>query len=269
MSWENGSLVTEDRNPSTRLLAYQQVRNLLREYATRSKRILIGFDFAYAYPTGFAAAIHSGRSQSWLEVWEYINARVQDDVKNHNNRFTVASELNAMLSGEAGPFWGCPENQSTNTLSMRKPRTPGMTCFPEFRLTEQGTSAHSVWKLAYPGAVGSQVLTGLPYLFKLISDPVLRKVSRVWPFETGLTTLTRKILTGIYIVHAEIYPSLVTVSAGDHDIKDRLQVNALAQYIAELDHQGLLGRLFAGSGRLDPEQKKLIEKEEGWILGVY
>lgn len=44
-------------NPSTRRQAEEQLRELLIKAADRGERVLIGFDFPYGYPRGFAAAL--------------------------------------------------------------------------------------------------------------------------------------------------------------------------------------------------------------------
>ncbi|PKP85125.1 MAG: hypothetical protein CVT80_04260, partial [Alphaproteobacteria bacterium HGW-Alphaproteobacteria-2] len=68
----------------------------------QGRRVLAGFDFPFGYPSGFAAAL-TGRAAP-LALWDWFEARVQDAPK-ANNRFDLAGEINARLSG-AGPFWG-------------------------------------------------------------------------------------------------------------------------------------------------------------------
>lgn len=265
MAWDNESLIINDDNPSTRNIAINQIRDILREYVLSGKRILVGFDFAYAYPQGFARKLSDSEITSWWNVWQELSRRIEDDEDNQNNRFKVAAGINQALTGTAGPFWGCPESQCREFLSMRKPKK---NHYSEFRIAEQGSSAHSVWKLAYPGAVGSQVLMGLPYLHKLRVDPVLQPSSSVWPFETGLKELKPEDLNEQRIIHAEIYPSLIPVYPGKNDIKDQHQVFALAKYFANLDYRQQLGPLFAGSRVLSEHERNIVEKEEGWILGI-
>jgi precorrin-8X/cobalt-precorrin-8 methylmutase len=269
LQWEAGTLVLADvQNPATRLAAIQQIKAILLRYKDSQQRLLLGMDFAYGYPRGLAANIAAGESPPWLAVWRYLSELIEDSPRNANNRFEVAAQMNRRLSGSAAPFWGCPESKQSRYLSMRKPKGEAGTLFSEFRLAEQGNPTHSVWKLCYPGAVGSQVLMGLPYLYHLRTDPELGRVSRVWPFETGLRPLQESDLTGTNILHAEIYPSLVAVSTKPGEIKDRLQVIALAEYFADLDYKNELGRLFAGRRHVAEEERQIIEREEGWILGV-
>lgn len=265
LQWDEGTLIANDDNPATRQLAIKQIRDILYSYASSEKRLLVGFDFAYAYPRGFASELATSANACWQSVWQHLSRLIEDDNNNQNNRFIVAAGLNKALTGKASPFWGCPKGQRSQHLSMYKPRQDR---FPEYRIVEQGTGAHSVWKLAYPGAVGSQVLTGLPYLYELRNDPGLQAFSRVWPFETGLRELKLCDLSEWRIIHAEVYPSLVTIAPKANEIKDQLQVYALAQYFAEFDYRGKLGPLFAGMHPINDTERDIVEQEEGWILGA-
>lgn len=269
LQWEGGTLVLADvQNPATRLAAMQQIKAILLRYKDSQQRLLLGMDFAYGYPHGFAATIAAGEAPPWLAVWHYLAEHIEDSPHNANNRFEVAAQMNRLLSASTAPFWGCPKSKQSRYLSMRKPKGEAGELFSEFRLAEQGNPTHSVWKLCYPGAVGSQVLMGLPYLYQLRTDPELARVSRVWPFETGLRPLQVSDLSGTNILHAEIYPSLVGVSPKTGEIKDRLQVIALAEYFADLDYHTKLGHLFGGRCQLSETKRQIIEREEGWILGL-
>lgn len=269
MVWQAGSPVVADvQNPATRHEALQQIRTILLAYKHSGQRVLVGFDFAYAYPVGFARAITKDDASPWLAVWRYLHAHIQDDARNANNRFEVAANINQHITGAAAPFWGCPASQQCETLSMRKSTGELASCFPEFRLAEATNRTKSVWQLSYPGSVGSQVLMGLPYLYQLRTDPELESLSRVWPFETGLQPLGANDLREHRIIHAEVYPSLLKVSPTKYVIKDKHQVMALAEFFAELDQQQQLGELFAGGRMLSEQERQTVEREEGWILGV-
>ena len=65
-------------------------------------RVLIGFDFPFGYPDGFAEAV-TGQADP-LALWAWFEARVEDSPK-ANNRFDLAGELNRHFAG-VGPFWG-------------------------------------------------------------------------------------------------------------------------------------------------------------------
>jgi precorrin-8X/cobalt-precorrin-8 methylmutase len=69
-----------------------------------------------------------------------------------------------------------------------------------------------------------------------------------------------------FVLHAEIYPSLVPPSPHE-SIKDAGQVRALAEYFARLDEEHSLAELFDLSS-LRAEKQQAVVLEEGWILGV-
>ncbi len=55
--WRRGSESTEPINPRTRQLAFEALVDLLRGHVRAGSRVLVGFDFPYGYPAGFAEAI--------------------------------------------------------------------------------------------------------------------------------------------------------------------------------------------------------------------
>lgn len=255
-------------NPATREQAIYKIRQVLLEAVGSDQRILVGFDFAYGYPKGFAQHIGLSTRESWLGVWRELASRIEDGGNNSNNRFNVAAALNKRISGVDAPFWGCPASQSGQYLGTGKPDSRRTSDLREFRISETRVRVHSTWKLFYNGSVGGQVLLGLPRLYQLRTDPELEQVSCVWPFETGLRSLSKRILAEKRIVHAEIYPSLIRVQAGPGEVKDQLQVQNLALHFAQLDRDGCLGELFGGDPRLSDRERRVVEREEGWILGV-
>jgi hypothetical protein len=125
-----------------------------------------------------------------------------------------------------------------------------------------------IWKLFQNGSVGSQALLGIPHVAALRNDAVLSPVSRVWPFETGLGALPSRPKRDYLIVHAEIYPSLLPIQPAAGEVKDSVQVRTMAAHFAALDDAGELSTLFAGPADLTPEDRKRVEREEGWTLGV-
>ena len=70
------------------------------------------------------------------------------------------------------------------------------------------------------------------------------------------------------IVFTEIYPSLVAPRSSTKQVKDALQVQAIAIYMATLDRDQKLRTEFAGSPYLKQEERYVVEREEAWILGV-
>ena len=209
--------------------------------AEAGKRVCVGFDFPFGYPSGFAK--HLTGSEDALALWEWFEARIEDASKS-NNRFDVAAGINAELSG-VGPFWFNGLKREIDHLPRKGlDRTNG--CFPEKRQVEMlAKGSFTCWQMAGPGSVGSQVMMGLPVLARLRR----RFGVKVWPFE-GLDSP---------VGFVEIWPSLLAKSFPTDDIKDAGQVRAVANAMAAMDALGTLERALekgAGSGA------------EGWILGV-
>lgn len=200
-------------------------------------RVLLGFDFPFGYPAGFAKAL-TGEATPFA-VWDWFAARVEDAPKS-NNRFDLAGEINARFGGK-GPFWANGLARDIDGL----PRTKAgyQNPFPERRAAEvQATGAFTCWQMAGAGAVGSQVFMGLPVLARLRA----RFGASVWPFEP--------LSSDIALV--EIWPSLTLGTPPDGRIKDAWQVETVARLFSALEPD-VLGRMLA-----------VDAPEEGWILGL-
>lgn len=260
------------QNPPTRYDAYEKIRKILIENAAEGVRTLVGFDFPYGYPTSFAALVGLKSDKPWRAVWDFLARDVRDNDRNENNRGEVAAGLNKLISEDCFPFWGNGLNQEIPNLCKKKTHCSterhALWAMNEKRIVEERCRAHSAFKLSGAGSVGSQALLGIPYVKKLRDDPQLSDISGVWPFETGFTTPASWAKQELMVVHAEIYPSIKKTFPEPEEVKDCAQVKALAQYFAEEDQCCLLGDLFAGPPDLTPEQREIIEGEEGWILGV-
>ena len=252
------------QNPATRRCACTRLGEALADLKKRGKRVLVGFDFPFGYPHGTASALglQNGRT-AWREMWCEIDGLVRDGPDNSNNRFCVADQLNQRVPAD-GPFWGKPNGSKYDTLEhLGRKCPPYSDDLPEKRLCEKRVpKAKPVWQLYGAGSVGSQTLTGLPVLLALRTDERLEGCGRIWPFETGLKSPDED-----SIVFAEIYPSLL-----EHEftplIKDASQVLAIALHFAALDEEGAFGKAFEGDPKLMCEERKHIECEEGWILGI-
>ena len=216
---------------------------LMREELNANRRAIFGFDFAFGYPAGFGEALTG--SADPFAVWRWFEEHVED-APTSNNRFELAARINRMLGQPL--FWGCPKSKASDHLSTHG-RDANVLPFAEKRVVETVTpGAFTVWQLAYPGAVGSQVIMGLPVLERLrrtFPDQV-----SVWPFEP----LDRP------IAFVEVWPSLfndrIAPRLPEHPIKDAVQVHVLTQIIAAMspDH---LARTLA-----------VPPTPEGWIFGV-
>jgi len=208
------------------------------------RRVLAGFDFPFGYPAGFSEAITG--TEDALALWDWLEARIED-APNANNRFEIAGQINSSLPG-VGPFWGNGLKRDVDHLP-RKGRVRTPNPFPERRVCEQrAKGAFTCWQLSGAGAVGSQVLMGLPVLARL-RRRFAGQVA-IWPFEP----LDRP------IAMVEIWPSLIApaVAAASplHPVKDAVQVMVMARALA----------------RLGPALAPLLEVPdtgaEGWILGL-
>ena len=233
-------------NPSTRHEATQRVRELLEQLVADGKRVLVGFDFPYGYPRGFADLVAPGAGPPWRRIWDALVRLVRDDEMNANNRFDVAAALNV----DGGPFWGCPGRQARDGLTVTRGIPFPHKGLQELRAVERAVrGVQSTWKLGGVGSVGSQALLGIPRVAALRDDQALAPVSAVWPFEP---------IDEAQVVHVEIWPGLIEPSA--HAVRDAGQVEALVGHWARLDAVGKLRPLF--------EVPQSASVEEGWIFGV-
>lgn len=93
-------------NPTTRFRAGAEVKEILRDLVRRGQSVLVGFDFPYGDPSGFAAALRLKDTPAWLAVWREITSMVTDLDDNRNNRFAAAAGFNLRISERGYPFWG-------------------------------------------------------------------------------------------------------------------------------------------------------------------
>ena len=248
-------------NSRTRSEAKTEIAARLTAMVEEGRSVLVGFDFPYAYPRGFAEALGL-RGEPWRAIWDEISGLVRDDQRGFvNNRFEVAASLNGRLA-DRGRFWGCPRSARRAGLEMTK-RAMRDGSLAEFRVTERRIPGpKSCWQLFYNGSVGSQALLGIPVLASLRDDPRLASASAVWPFETG-ATLPARIPGRARIVHAEVYPSSIAALPAPGEVKDAAQVRTLARHFLARDSAGALEADFAA-----PALYADAWPEEGWILGV-
>ncbi len=256
--------VTTLENPPTRSGATALLADFLADALGRGERVLVGFDFPFGYPAGTAAALGLRETPPWRAMWDLLARLIEDDDGNANNRFDVGEELNRRISGEAFPFWGHDGARERRHLLRRGRRPHGPADLAERRLCDvRARTAQPVWKLAYTGAAGSQALMGIPRVRQLRRDRRLRAHARIWPFETGLRAEPRA-----SVVLAECYPSLVPAEPLAGKPKDAGQVVAMARHLHRLDRSGDLGALLAGDPSLRAAERRTVEAEEAWILGL-
>lgn len=227
-----------------RHVAEEWITDFLKAETDAGRRVFAGFDFAFGYPAGFGRTLIG--TDDPFALWDWFAARVQDDPKS-NNRFDLAGDINAHFPG-TGPFWG-------NGLQRDIPHLPrkglardghGM---PEKRKAEaQAKGAFPVWQLSGAGAVGSQVIMGLPMLARL--RKTFGKTLTTWPFEPLSTP----------IALVEIWPSLIAKNIAatlpEGQIKDAHQVQVMAQTLSAMTAENLARLL------------DVPANTEGWILGL-
>ncbi len=229
----------------TRDAAMRALTGLLDGEIRAGRRVLVGFDFPFGYPKGFARAVTG--SDDPLALWVHLADIIEDDDRNRNNRFDVAEGFNALFPG-IGPFWGCPTGRETDLLPAKGTLRHGHGMQERRTVEQELPRAQPCWKLFTTGSVGSQVLLGLPHLHALrqrYGDSLT-----VSPFQTPDTP----------IVLAEIYPGLI-----DAAVKSRVRPDE----ILDAAQVRLVARAFS---RLDPAHLETLlrdgDAEEGWILGL-
>lgn len=249
-------------NPSTRAAAMGRIAELIAGQVAQNLRILVGLDFGFGYPAGFSQALGLQGAPPWKAAWEELSRCVDDRAGNANNRFEAAADMNRRISNGRGPFWGCPPAAAGEFLGQGR-SDASFAGLAERRICEQRLRrSQPVWKLYTSGSVGSQTLVGIPRLSRLLAHPYLKGKAAVWPFETGLRPPDEP------AVLVEIYPSMRIAERRAGEVKDAAQVRAVSRWLRDLDRKGELESYFAGPPDLSDEQRRQVEQEEGWILGI-
>lgn len=247
----------------TRASVMERLRDILDGELEAGRRTLVGFDFSFGYPMGFAKAL-TGKA-SGLAVWDWLAERLEDDAQNANNRFEIAAQINNMFPG-IGPFWGAPPSASYAGLPHKGILRSGHR-MTELRETERvSKTAQSSWKLFTTGSVGSQTLLGLMHLAGL--RKLLGQRCQVFPQETG------RDLPDAPVVLCEIYPSYYKVDYAVpleikypdalYHILDARQVRETCDRFASLMQNVQFGRYLFEL----PDVRLSTLNEEGWIMGV-
>jgi hypothetical protein len=268
-AWSDRTFISlSPQNVPTRLQAVEILREKLLLWRKEGKRVLVGLDFAFGYPAGFADALGltSVPRDAWKALHEHFAANVEDSIQNAHNRDSFADECNRRV-GAPGPFWGCAAKSATRSLTQQR---IGVFQFPhhgleEWRATDlaarRRVTTQSVWKLNCGVSVGGQTILGIKHLDRLAHSVNGHR----WPFEGWGTPDVPAIW------FAEIFPSLVLYpewGEGYKTQRDRTQVQGCVRYAAERDATGVLKRDFAKPNMLDSATLGRVEGEEGWILWV-
>jgi hypothetical protein len=120
--WWEDRLFTADPpvNVATRVAAVAMLRDRLLRWHDEGRRVLVGLDFAFGYPGGFARALGLDTSRgAWRAVHEHIAVNVTDAPTNAHNRDAFASACNRRI-GAPGPFWGCGKRAVTPELTQHR-----------------------------------------------------------------------------------------------------------------------------------------------------
>lgn len=233
----------EPRYIRNRMEAEAALADLIETELAAGRRLFLGFDFPFGFPRGFAAAL-TGRDDP-LAVWDWLERRIEDTPR-ANNRFDVAAEINARFPG-TGPFWFNGLRREIEHLPRRDTRN-GHGLPERRRAEEMARGAFTCWQMGGAGAVGGQVLTGLPVLSRLRR----RFAGRVaaWPFDPPEAPVTL----------VEIWPGLINAAVKRAEaaggIRDAHQVRLLARAVARLPAPDLRAMLTVDA------------PEEGWIMGL-
>lgn len=222
-----------------RQIAEDWLDDLIDTELMAGRRVFLGFDFPFGYPQGFARALTG--TDDPLTLWDWFERRIED-APQANNRFDLAGQINRQFGGN-GPFWANGLARDIDGL----PRTKAdyHNPFEDRRAVEpRAKGSFTCWQMAGAGAVGGQVMMGLPVLTRL-RRRFAGKLS-VWPFEPLSTP----------VALVEIWPSLTLGAAPDDRIKDAWQVEQVALNLANMPVQELEALL------------DVHAPEEGWILGV-
>ncbi|MFA3917193.1 gephyrin-like molybdotransferase Glp [Ruegeria sp. 2012CJ15-1] len=220
-------------------LAERWLADLIAEELDAGRRLMLGFDFPFGYPVGFARAVTG--TDDPLILWDWFADRIED-APDRNNRFDLAGQINRGFGGQ-GPFWGNGLKRDVTGLPRNKQGYENP--FPDRRAVEHlAKGSFTCWQMSGAGAVGGQVMMGLPVLARL-RHRFAAQIA-VWPFEA----LDKP------VAFVEIWPSLTLGASPTDRIKDAWQVERVVRHIAGLPLNALAQRLTVDA------------PEEGWILGV-
>ena len=226
-----------------RVIAEEWLVRLISREIVAGRRLLLGFDFPFGYPRGFADAV-LGRGPT-TGLFDFFDDQLTDTPQS-NDRFALAGRLNMRFPG-VGPFWFNGTRSDIPHLPRRKSeRTTDHGQIERRRCEALAKGTFTCWQMGGAGAVGGQVMTGMAFLAR-IRRRFPGQVA-VWPFESETTP----------VLAVEVWPSLIAdvVRQSGDVIKDRAQVRYLSRALGALPVERLSQML------------AIDEPVEGWILGL-
>jgi len=256
LAWNDAEQVRVE-HCSTRLTCQERIVALA---AAWTGPVLVGCDFAFGYPR--EAGLPAGRA-----LCDMLADVVTESAEGVSNRFAVAAMLNrevARMTGEVGPFWGRPVSVREADLPTMQPTSR----VPMYRARERTALSRarewgriqSAFKCAYPASVGSQTITGLACVGRMLRDFRIAGRALLWPFETAWD----EAIEPNAIVFAEVWPATqvqrVRADVSD-DVRDAKQVRAMVRWAQEA-----WPKLLARPGEVVDDVERA--RCEGWILGV-
>jgi precorrin-8X/cobalt-precorrin-8 methylmutase len=270
-----GFSLLNSENCTTRVSARARIQKKVKEWLDEDLRVLVGFDFAFGYPRGFARSLGIAGTSSWRSVHAHVAKTVNDNAANAHDGAQFADACNrATAPAGPGPFWGCHGRDQTAVLTSRRvglftfstPNAPGTYPLGEWRVTDnlarQHANPQSVWKLNCGVSVGMQTITGIKHLHELRTE--MDGAARVWPFETGFDVPTKP-----EAWFGEIFPSLLPIDPavqGRGGPRDREQVETCVLEAARRDAAGTMSALLRGPSGLSSAERQAVLDEEGWML---
>jgi len=269
-----------------------------RERGASPSRMLVGLDFPFGFPEGVLAAVGPllrTPLATYRDLWRWFHAERFDQQRGsghtalYGNDLHVAARFNDLLyrarssavpaswdPDQDGRFFVLGGGDRPAQLQRRGISLPTLAGTKLFgagksrgtvRRTDTAASgtaqAASLWQLDGPGAVGRQMVSGLPTLHRLLLFCSANAVSvEVWPLDNGFTPP----VPTADIVVVEIFPSLFKAQyLGEHHPQDADQVHTYAETVAAADQAGTLGSWFTPSGAATPHG---YEREEAWMFGL-
>jgi molybdopterin molybdotransferase len=237
---------TRTRNVATR----RELEGLVEDLAALPGRSLVIIDVALGWPEGLATLV-AGTASRHAMAGLLANV-VVDGARNENNRFDVASELNARAG--VAVFWGHPVGRRYRHLSAttRPPRGLARWEGQHLRRLERacGGRIKSPLQLYGNGSVGSQ---------SMLAQAMLERLRRcgvplgLWPYDGA----------GRKVVVAEEFFARRLFDWPHGIVRDERQVRGCVAVLSRLLRAG--ADPLVGLGALSDRERSAVMTEEGWL----